>query len=80
MTTLTFRVPDELNQILEDLCAEEDRSKSWFMKCALQEKLENWQDAKIAKKGRYDYEKEPHLALSHKELMKELGLKKKSLK
>jgi predicted transcriptional regulator len=80
MTTLTFRVPDELNQILEDLCREEDRSKSWFMKRVLQEKLEEWQDLKIAKKGRAEYEKNPHLTLSHDELMKELGLKKKARK
>ena len=75
MTTLTFRVPDELSQLLEELCKEEDRSKSWFMKKALQEKLEEWRDVRIALKGRAEYEKNPNIAVSHGELMRELGLK-----
>ena len=75
MTTLTFRVPDELNQVLEELCKTEDRSKSWFKKKILQEKLEDWQEAKIALKGRSEYEENPNIAISHDELLRKIGLK-----
>ncbi|MBU6140466.1 MAG: ribbon-helix-helix protein, CopG family [Proteobacteria bacterium] len=77
MTTVTFRIPDELNEILEELCKEQDRSKSWFMRKALQEKLEDWRDLRVAKKGRAEYEANPSLAVSHNQLLKELGIKKK---
>ncbi|MBM3579301.1 MAG: ribbon-helix-helix protein, CopG family [Alphaproteobacteria bacterium] len=77
MTTVTFRIPDELNEILEELCKEQDRSKSWFMRKALQEKLEDWRDLRVAKKGRAAYEANPDLAISHDQLLKELGIKKK---
>lgn len=80
MTTLTFRVPEDLSQALEELCKKEDRSKSWFMKKALKEKLEEWQDVKIALKGRADYEKNPSLALSHEQVRKALNPKKKITK
>lgn len=77
MTTVTFRIPDELNELLEEICREEDRSKSWFMKKALQEKLEDWRDLSVAKKGRKNYESRPDLAISHNKLLKELRAKKK---
>jgi predicted transcriptional regulator len=77
MTTVTFRIPDELNEILEELCRQEDRSKSWFMRKALEEKLEDWRDLMVAKKGRKTYESKPDLAISHNQLLKELGIKKK---
>jgi predicted transcriptional regulator len=78
MTTLTFRVPDELNQVLEEICKEEDRSKSWFMKKALQEKLEDWQDLRDGLKALKEHKKNPRV-VSHKALMKKLGLTDKDL-
>ncbi len=80
MTTLTVRISDELDQALQQFCKEEDRSKSWLLKKALQEKLEDWQDLRIAKKGRAQYEKNPHLTIGHEALIKELGIKKKNRK
>lgn len=80
MTTLTFRVPDELAKELENICKEEERSKSWFVKKALIEKMEEWRDVKIALKGRAEYEKNPNIAISHEDLLKELGLKESDLK
>jgi RHH-type rel operon transcriptional repressor/antitoxin RelB len=76
MTTLTFRVPDELDQFLEEICKEEDRSKSWFMRKALEEKLEEWRDLRIALKAKDEYENNPDILLSHDEVWKELGFKK----
>ncbi len=77
MTTVTFKIPDELNELLEELCREEDRSKSWFMRKALQEKLEDWRDLRVAKKGRKAYEARPDLAISHDQLLKDLKIRKK---
>ena len=56
MTVLTVKIPDELNSIVEKYCKEEERSKSWLLKKALQEKLEDWKDLRAAKKGRVRYE------------------------
>ena len=44
MSTLTVRIPEELKAAIAKFCQEEDRSKSWLIKRALQEKLEDWQD------------------------------------
>jgi predicted transcriptional regulator len=78
MTTLTFRVPDELAKELEEICKEEDRSKSWFMKKALIEKLEEWRDIRIAMKARSEYEKNPESFLSHDEFWKEAEKQRES--
>lgn len=78
MTTVTFKIPDELNELLEELCREEDRSKSWFMRKALQEKLEDWRDLRTGLKALKKHKKNPQ-TISHKDLMKKLGLTDKDL-
>lgn len=78
MTTVTFRIPDELNEILEELCKEQDRSKSWFMRKALQEKLEDWRDLRVGLKALKKHKKNPEL-ISHDDLLKKLGLTNKDL-
>ncbi|MBU6338667.1 MAG: ribbon-helix-helix protein, CopG family [Rickettsiales bacterium] len=78
MTTVTFRLPDELNEELEQLCEEQDRTKSWFIKRALIDKLEEWRDVKAALKAKNEYEKNPNILLSHDEVWESLGFKKKS--
>lgn len=80
MTTLTFRVPESLAEELEELCKEQDRTKSWFMKKALEEKMQEWRDIRIALKGRAEYEKNPDSAISHDQLLKELGLTDSDIK
>ena len=79
MTTLTFRVPDELAEELENICKEEERSKSWFMKKALIEKIEELRDVRIALKARAEYERNPDSLLSHDEVLSELGISKDEL-
>lgn len=78
MTTLTFRVPDSLADKLDEMCREQDRTKSWFMKRALQEKMEEWHDVKIALKGRAEYENNPGSFLSHEKFWEEVKKQKKS--
>jgi len=50
MPTITVRVPDKLNLIIGKFCKAEDRSKSWLVKKALMEKLEEWQDMRDIEK------------------------------
>ena len=78
MATLTVRVPEELEEVLNQFCKEEDRSKSWLIKKALQEKLEDWQDLREGLRALQEHEKNPR-TVSHKNLMKELGLTDKEL-
>lgn len=74
MSTLTVRIPQELEKMLETFCKEEDRTKSWIIKKALQEKLEDWNDYRIGAKGLKEYKKNPNQAITHQELIKKLGL------
>ncbi len=78
MTTLTVRIPEELDNLLQQFCKEEDRSKSWLLKKALQEKLEDWQDLRTGLKSLKEHRKNPRLT-SHEALLKELGITKKDL-
>lgn len=80
MSSITVRIPDDLEAVLNEFCEEEDRSKSWVIKKALAEKLENWQDLRIAIKERDEYEKNPEIAISHENLLRELGIKDSDLK
>ncbi len=41
MTTVTVRIPDQLDQALERLCKQEDRNKSWFLKKGLEMIIED---------------------------------------
>lgn len=74
-TTLTVRIPDDLNQILEKFCAEEDRSKSWFLKKALKEKLEEWEDYKTGVKALKEHEASGGKTYSLEEVASEAGIK-----
>ncbi len=78
MTTLTVRIPEELDKILQEFCKEEDRSKSWLLKKALREKLEDWQDLRTGLKALKHHKKKPSLT-SHEKLLRELKITKKDL-
>ncbi|MBN9543780.1 MAG: ribbon-helix-helix protein, CopG family [Alphaproteobacteria bacterium] len=70
MTNLTVRLPDDLHQRLETLCMETDRQKSYYIKQALEEYLEEKEDYLIAL-GRLT---KPGITISLEEAEKELGL------
>lgn len=42
MPSITVRIPDELIPLIENFCKVEDRSRSWLVKKALEEKLGEW--------------------------------------
>ncbi|MFT6106304.1 MAG: putative DNA-binding protein [Rickettsiales bacterium] len=74
MSVLTVRVPDELDKIINQFCKEEDRTKSWLVKKAIQEKLEDWSNYRDGVRALKEHKKNPELAISHDELIKKLGL------
>ena len=78
MSTLTVRIPDELEKELQHICKEDDRSKSWFVKKALQEKIEDWHDLRAGLKALKEHRKNPR-TISHAALLKELGLTEKDI-
>ena len=78
MSIITVRIPDELDSIIDDFCKEEDRSKSWLVKKAIMEKLEDWQDLRDGLRALEGHRKNPKV-FSQAEVMKELGLTKKDL-
>jgi predicted DNA-binding protein len=75
MSTITVRIPDELDPIIKEFCEEEDRSKSWLVKRALKEKLKEWKDLKLALKARVEYEKNPESFLSHEDFWRKIEKK-----
>ena len=78
MSTITVRIPDELDPIIEEFCKKEERSKSWLIKKALMEKFEEWKDLRDGIKALEVHRKNPKI-ISHKDLMKNLGLTDKDL-
>jgi predicted DNA-binding protein len=79
MSILTVRVSEELETVLSHYCKEEDRSKSWLIKKALQEKLEDWLDYKAAVAALEEHEIGGGKTYSIESAAKEFGvtLKKK---
>lgn len=75
MSTLTVRIPQELEKMLETFCKEEDRTKSWIIKKALQEKLEDWNDYRSGVKALKEHKKNGNKTYSLEEVAKELGIK-----
>lgn len=70
MTTISFKVPDELNERLELLSKELDRNKSYMIRQAIEEYLEEKEDYLIALARLSRTEKKYSL----EEVEKDLGL------
>ncbi len=62
MTNISFRVPDDLNQRLELLASELDRKKSYLIRKAIEEFIEEQEDLQIAMQRLSKKEKEYTLA------------------
>ena len=76
---ITVRIPDQLEEIMSQFCKEEDRSRSWFIKRAIEDKLEDWQDLRDGIKALKKHQKNPSV-ISHDNLLKELDLEAEDLK
>ncbi|NBV06292.1 MAG: ribbon-helix-helix protein, CopG family [Proteobacteria bacterium] len=80
MTTLTVRIDNDLADILEKFCKEEDRSKSWFLKKFLKEGLEERMDYKAAVKALEEHENSGSKTHSIESVAKEFGVVLKKTK
>ena len=79
MTTLSVRIPDDLNQALEEFCAAKERSKSWVLKKILQEKLEDWADYQVGAKAFREFEISGKSRSSIEETMTQCGITKSDI-
>lgn len=78
MSSITVKIPDSLEQVLNDFCKQEERSKSWIIRKALAEKLEDWKDLRDGLKSLEKHKKNPKV-ISQEELIKKLGLTEEDL-
>ncbi len=74
MTTLTVRIPDELNLMLSNISTKQERSRSWIVKKALQSYLEDLDDANIAAKALEEYQEGNGKTYTIEEVAEELDI------
>lgn len=73
--TIAVRLPDELEQRLENLAQKTHRSKSYYLRRALEEFLEDREDYLLAASRLEEYKKSDKKGISLSELEKKMGLK-----
>lgn len=54
MQTITVKIPDDMAKFLEQLAAEEERSKSYYIRKAIARHLEDLADIRVAKQRRHE--------------------------
>ena len=74
MTTISLRIPDELNEVLEKLAVKEERSKSSLIKKAIKTYLEDLYDYNLAEEGYKRYLANGKKGSSLEEVAKELNI------
>ncbi len=79
VVTISAQIPAHLDQGLAIICAAEDRSKSYFIKKALEEllkeKLEDVQDYQDAKQAYDEFKKSKQKAIPYETVFKKLNKK-----
>ena len=71
--TISIKIPQELNKLLEKVSKRQDRSKSSLIRIAIQEYLEDLEDARAGEKALEELEKGEDTLTSWEDLKKELG-------
>lgn len=79
MTTISLRIPDELNNILEKISKQQERSKTFIVKKAIENYLEDLTDYNLAEEGYKRYLADNKKGYNLKEVAKSLGIKMKDL-
>lgn len=78
VVTISAQIPSHLDQGLTMICQREERSKSYFIKKALEqllkEKLEDAQDYKDAKKAYDEFKKSKQKAIPYAQIKKKYKL------
>jgi len=75
MANLSVRIPDQLDFALEVVAKKQERNKSFFIRKALENYLEDFRDYQIAKKEYAKYLASGKKSVDLKDLSKELGIK-----
>jgi len=75
MANLSVRIPDQLDFALEVVAKKQERNKSFFIRKALENYLEDFQDYQIAKKEYENFLTHGKKSVDLKYLAKELGIK-----
>ncbi len=78
MTTVTVRLPNDLNKALERICKQEDRNKSWFIKKGLELLIEDMADYYKAEEGYKKFVLEKESAVDFADLAKDVGVRLKN--
>jgi RHH-type transcriptional regulator, rel operon repressor / antitoxin RelB len=73
MQTITVKIPDDMAAFLEKLAKEEERSKSYYIRKAISQYLEDKADILAAKKAMAEHKKNPK-TYTLEEIMRENGL------
>lgn len=68
MQTITVKIPDDMAKFLEKLAKEEERSKSYYIRKAISEYMEDMADLYVAKRRRKEK------TVSFEQVMRENGL------
>jgi predicted DNA-binding protein len=74
MNTISIKIPNGINDILNNVAKNEDRSKSSVIRKAIKQYLEDYEDLQIAKKAYREYKEDGEKHYSLKEMKKKYGL------
>lgn len=72
MTTISLRISEEINQILDNISKSEDRTKSSLIKIAIRNYLEDLEDYNLAEKRYSEYLNNGKFAYSIEEVKQDL--------
>lgn len=72
--TLTVKLPIKLAKFLEHIAEEEERSKSYYIRKAIERYMEDIADIRAAKKALAEHKKTGGKTYTLEEVMDELGL------
>lgn len=72
--TVTVKLPDDMAKFLEKIAAEEERSKSYYIRKAIASYLEDLADIRAAKKALAEHKKSGGKTYSLEQVMRENGL------
>lgn len=73
MDTITVKLPKEMNAFLEKIAKEEERTKSYYIRKAIMQYIEDMADIRAAKKAMTEHRKNPK-TYSLEYVMRENGL------
>jgi len=74
MTTISFRISDQLNKTLDNIAIKEERSKSSLIKKAIKTYLEDLYDYRLAEDGYKEYLTDGEVNYNMDEIKQKLGV------